>query len=264
MEHIKLTSNYSLALKTAIDEIRNVNPEVSDAFIFQNDGEIIAHDDNTNVQTIQQAIDFFNEITSRSDAVGGFENLTIRGSKGHINFAVCTEDFYLATVSSKMFDEKTLFTLNHLLVPVVIKIVKQLSQNNQAKAVQTGIEEPKQKQTMETVKPEAITVLPKKFEPLLPKAPVHQFMVEKIGGLLIAADTVRIDNEIITNWNQLYDGKIIEKVEIESLRLKTITCKFKAIKESKNTAKGIVQLPEKIMQSLEVSKGELVMIKPVI
>ncbi len=262
-----MTPIYSLALKTAIDEIRNITPEVSSAFVFRQDGEVIAQDDNANPSTIQEAIQFFNEMTCRLDAVGGFENLTIRGSSGQVNFAVCMDNFYLATVSSKMFDEKTLFALNHVLVPVVIKVIQQLAQSGEIKAIfeasQATSEEQIKVQPAE-IKPEPAIVEPEKFEPFLPKAPVHQFMVEKIGGLLVASDTIRIDSDVIKSWSQLYEGKVIEQVEIESLRLKTFRSKFKPIKESKNPAKGIVQVPEKIMQSLEVSQGELVMIKPVI
>jgi hypothetical protein len=259
-----LTPIYSLALKTALDEIRNITPEVSCTFVFNQEGEVIAQDDNAQNATIQQAIQFFNEITCRVDAVGGFENLTIKGSSGQVNFASCANGFYLATVSSKTFDEKTLFALNRVLVPVVIKVIDQLSRNNEVKAkaetVQAKIEEIKQDQIVEHVTVNA----PEKLEPLLPKAPVHQFMVEKIGGLLVASDTVRIDGAVIEGWSQLYEGKLIDQVSIESLRMKSATCKFKPIKEAKTTTKGIIQIPEKIMQTLELSKGELVMIKPVI
>jgi hypothetical protein len=89
-------------------------------------------------------------------------------------------------------------------------------------------------------------------------------MVEKIGGILVQADTVRIDNGIITKWSDLYDGKKITMVNIEALDGKKTTCKFKAIKEPKANAKGIIQIPEKILQTLQTEKGKLVMVKPVI
>lgn len=264
-----MTPIYSLALKTALDEIKNITPDVTCTFVFRQNGEVIAQDDNATPTAIQQAIQFFNETTCRLDAVGGFENLTIRGSNGQVNFAACINGLYLATVSSKSVDEKTLFALNHVLVPVVIKVIHQLTLNSQAEAIaeaaKPSSEDSKQEQPIQPQKPEPIKALePEKFEPLLPKAPVHQFMVEKIGGLLVASDTVRIDGEVLAGWSQLYEGKTIEQVTIESLRMKTVTCKFKPIKETKNTTKGIVQIPEKIMQTLDVSKGELVMIKPVI
>ncbi|MGD6933446.1 MAG: hypothetical protein ACQCN5_04485 [Candidatus Bathyarchaeia archaeon] len=260
---------YSLALKTAIDEIKNVTPEVSCAFVFKQDGEVIAQDDDVKPKVIQEAIQFFNEMTSRMDAVGGFDNLSIRGSTGQVTFTECMDGFYLGTVSSKMVDEKTLFVLNHIVVPVIIKVIEQMSQNSKVTAVveatEAKLEEPKQEQHLEETKPETAPVVqPEKIEEVLPKAPVHQFMVEKISGLLVASDTVRIDADVITSWDQLYEGRFIDHVTVESLKMKKITCKFKPIKETRNTAKGIVQVPERILQTLEVSKGELVMITPVI
>jgi len=101
-------------------------------------------------------------------------------------------------------------------------------------------------------------------EPLLPEPPVNQFMIEKIGGLLVSADTVRVDSEVIAKWNDLYGDKQITQVHIETLEGKTTTCKFKPIKEKNCNAKGIIQIPEKILQALQTSKGKLVMVKPVI
>ena len=89
-------------------------------------------------------------------------------------------------------------------------------------------------------------------------------MVEKIGGLLVPADTVRIDADVIAKWSDLYDGKQITMVNIEALDGKTTNCKFKPIKEAKTNAKGIIQIPEKILQTLQTEKGKLVMVKPVI
>jgi hypothetical protein len=267
MENSNLTPIYSVSLKTAIDEIRNITPEVSCAFIFRQDGEVIAQDDTADPTTVQEAIQFFNETSCRVNAVEDFENLTIRGSSGQVNFSACTNGFYLATVSSKMVDEKTLFALNRVLLPVVIKVIQQLSQNSEVKEIltaETKSEEAKNEETVEEIESEVSFTQPQRIEPVLPDAPVHQFMVEKIGGLLVSSDTIRIDGEVIASWDKLFEGKAIEYVLIETLKMKTFKCKFKPIKEKKNTTKGIVQFPERILQMLDVSKGELVMIKPVI
>ena len=97
-------------------------------------------------------------------------------------------------------------------------------------------------------------------EPYLPEAPTTQFMIEKIGGLLVPSDTVRIDSEVIENWQNLYDKKTFTAVSIQTLEGKTVTCKFKPQKD----AKGIIGIPDKILQTLQSSKGKLVIVKPVI
>ena len=101
-------------------------------------------------------------------------------------------------------------------------------------------------------------------EPLLPEPPVTQLIVENLGGLLVPSDTVRVDQEVISRWKELYGDKKINEVEVEALSGKTTRCKFKQIKKSKDTGKGIIKMPEKIQLTLETSQGSLVTLKPVI
>ena len=102
------------------------------------------------------------------------------------------------------------------------------------------------------------------FESVLPKIPVNQFMVEKMGGLFISGDTVGINRAIVAEWNELFDGKQITGVIIEALDGRKTTCKFKTIKGASRSLTGIIQIPAKIRQTLQVEKGKLVLVKPVI
>jgi hypothetical protein len=101
-------------------------------------------------------------------------------------------------------------------------------------------------------------------EPMLPEPPVTQLIVENLGGLLVPSDIVRVDQEVITRWSELYGDNKIKEVEVEALNGKTTRCKFKKIKKSKDTGKGIIKIPEKIQLTLETQLGELVTIKPII
>jgi hypothetical protein len=101
-------------------------------------------------------------------------------------------------------------------------------------------------------------------ESLFLETPVNQFMVEKLSGLLAPSDVVRIDNTVIAHWNELYGKNKIQTVNIETLRMKTTQCKFKPIKDAKLAGKGIIQIPEKILLTLDASKDDLVMVKPVV
>ncbi len=101
-------------------------------------------------------------------------------------------------------------------------------------------------------------------ETFFTEPPVTQLIVEKLSGLLVSSDTVRIDKEIIEKWNELYEGKKIELVCIENINGKSTQSKFRNIKSSKHAGKGVIRIPEKIQFALETSKGELVTIKPVI
>ena len=99
-------------------------------------------------------------------------------------------------------------------------------------------------------------------EPMLPEPPVNQFMIEKIGGLLVPCDIVRVDSEVIAKWHDIYGDKEITQVHIETLEGKAIICGFKPIKETSHNGKGIIQFPEKVLQALQTSKGKLVIVKP--
>jgi sporulation protein YlmC with PRC-barrel domain len=101
-------------------------------------------------------------------------------------------------------------------------------------------------------------------EPLLPEPPVTQLIVENLGGLLVPSDTVRVDQEVIKQWNELFGDNKIKEVEVEALNGKTTRCKFKNIKKSKDSGKGIIKMPEKIQLTLETQQGELVTVKPII
>jgi hypothetical protein len=101
-------------------------------------------------------------------------------------------------------------------------------------------------------------------EPLLPEPPVTQLIVENLGGLLVPSDTVRIGQEVIAQWKELYSDKKINDVEVEALNGKSTRCKFKPIKKSKDSGKGIIKMPEKIQLTLETASGELVTVKPIV
>jgi hypothetical protein len=179
---------------------------------------------------------------------------------------------YLATVSSRAADQKIVKTLTRIFVPTVVKLVDQIAPElADNKSLQTT--KPEDKLIEEIVLPVEETSHNEQTpdtsasfssEPLLPEPPVNQFMIEKIGGLLVPVDTVRVDSEVIAKWNDLYGDKQITQVHIETLEGKKTTCKFKPIKETNHNAKGIIQIPEKILQTLQTSKGKLVIAKPVI
>ena len=99
---------------------------------------------------------------------------------------------------------------------------------------------------------------------MLPETPATQLIVENLGGLLVPSDTVRIDTEVIAQWNQLYGTNKTNEVQVEALNGKTTRCKFKPIKKSKNAGKGVIKIPEKIQLTLETAEGELVTVKPIV
>jgi len=259
---------YSFALKNTLNEIRNVCPDITHTFMFTEDGEILAADENTPEKTIIQVIDAFDGILEKADKIGGVEGITLEGSNGRVNVS-CIKDMYFATVTSKKADINYVNTVTRVLIPTVLKLLEKICptplKNPPPPKIEPEIpmvEEPQQ--PTEEEEPKKTEKAPIEPETLLSEPPVNQLIVENLGGLLVPSDTVRIDNEILSQWEKLYENKKIEEVEIETFDGKTTKCKVKPIKDSKYEGKGVIQMPEKVQLALEIKKGELVRAKPII
>ncbi|MDI6905625.1 MAG: hypothetical protein QMD13_09125 [Candidatus Bathyarchaeia archaeon] len=254
------TEIYSFALKNALNEVRNICPDIKNSFMFRKDGEIIAGDEATPEKAMVRVANAFHGILEKAEAIGGVGGVTFEGSKGRANIS-CVNDLYLVTVTSRKADMKYVNTVTRVLIPTALRLLEKIHPAPlKSKQPQPEIpivkesEEPK-----ETLEPEIEPELP----PLEPSA--NQLIVEDLGGLLLYArwsDTVRIDYETLSQWQETYNRKKIKKVEIETFEGKTMQYKVKPIKDSKR--KGIIQMPEKILLDLEIKKGEPVRVKPVV
>ena len=263
---------YSFALKNTLDEIRNLCPDLKNAFMFKEDGELTAADENTPQKTIVSIVDAFDGLLEKADTVGGIELIAIEGNKGGANVSHMN-NHYLVTVTSENADRNYVNTTTHILVTTVLKLLEKISPaplKNHPSETETRPEIPAIKTDEEpaeqpaekpaTVEPEQST----KPEALQEEPTASQFMVEDIGGLLVSADTVRLDKETLLQWQELYEDRNIEEVEIETFEGKSARCKIKPIKDSKQDGKGIVQIPQKIQRTLQIRKGELVKVKPIL
>ena len=260
-----MTEAYFNALQKIIDEFKTISPETTNALIFKNNGQTIANTKATTEDQTKKLILNFGSIAQQAETIGGIESLTIQAADSQLNITAMN-NFYLATVSSRVANQEIVKSLTQVVVPTVVKLVDQIASSpTENQLPQTvPLEETSSEDLVLPVKEEPnIEPIPETqppFEPLPPQTPTNQFMVEKIGGLFVPVDTVRIDSEVIAKWSDLYVGKQITMVNIEALDGKKTTCKFKA----KSNAKGKIQIPDKILQTLQTEKGKLVMVKPVI
>jgi hypothetical protein len=271
---------YTFALKNALNEIRNICPDITNAFMFREDGEIIVGDENTSQKTMVHVVDALDSIFEKADAIGGVECITIEGSNGRVNVS-WLNDLYFVTVTSRKADMNYVNTVTRVLIPTVLRLMEKIcptplkshspltetkhqlkipmdEELEKPESVAEPVEETVIEEPKETVETET------KHKPLLSESPVNQLIVENLGGLLVPSDTVRIDSEILGKWEELCDGSKIEEVEIGTFDGKTVQCKVKTIKDSKYEGKGIIQMPEKVQLALEIRKGELVRVKPII
>ncbi|MEM3769744.1 MAG: hypothetical protein QXG76_00980 [Candidatus Bathyarchaeia archaeon] len=270
---------YAIALQNALNEMRNACPEIQHAFIFRETDELIVGDAETPQKVIVRVLDSFNGIFNRAEAIGGIEAITLKCSGGTVTLHSFGEN-HLVMVTSAKADLNYINTLTRVLIPTVLKLLEKISpaplknvpSQKAARPTPPIISEPEAPEIDEPLEKEVaeepIVEKPKEeeIEYKLPsfEASVIQLIVENIGGLLVPSDTVRIDNETLTQWENMFEGKKVEYVEIETFDGKTTKCKVKPIKDSKYFGKGIVQIPEKMQLTLEIKKGELVRVKPII
>ncbi len=264
---------FSSALESTLNEIKNICPDIKSTFMFTEDGEIVAKDEKTAEKTVVQAVNAFDAITDKGDAMGGVEKIAIENSRGGMSISHLSK-LYLVTATSKDADRKYVNTITRVLVPTVLKLLEGVGpapSRPEPLEPEPEFERPmtKNRENREQVTQEAAlkesklpTELDPAIEPSLPEPQATQFIVENIGGLLVPSDTVRVDNETILQWQALYDDRKIEEVEIETFGGQVTQCKVKPIKDSKYEGKGILQMPERIQTLLEIKKGELVKVKP--
>ncbi len=267
-----MTEAQTNPLQIILNEFKTLSPETTNTLIFNSDGQTIA---NTKIQPEEETkklISDFCSIAQQAQTIGGIENLIIQAVDSQLTVTTM-DNLYLTMVSSRAASQEIVKSLTLVVVPTVVKLISQrailptetqsspaidLEEKPEEIAVSPAIEEPLIEPVPKAEEPE------KTFEQILPFIPTNQLMVEKIVGLLVPADTVRIDGEVMAKWSDLYGGKQILMVNIEALDGKKATCKVKPIKESKNNVKGAIQIPERILENLQTEKGKLVMVKPVV
>jgi hypothetical protein len=271
-----VTEASSTALKTIIGEFKNISPELTRAFIFKKDGEILASTEAIAEDQTKKLVTAYNDVSDQAEVIGGLETLTIQGVGSQLNIT-SMDNSYLVTASSRAADEKMVKALTCVIVPTVMKLLEQISpalpndqlldiekpeveQVEQVERVEETVQPPEEPVPEEPA-PEVPAIA---SEPIFPKPPVNQFMVEKLGRLLVASDTVRVDKDVVAKWRDLYGDKEISQVNVETLEGKAVICKFKPMKEADGNAKGIIKIPEKILEILQTGEGKLVIVKPVI
>ncbi len=251
------------AIQTLIGEFKTLSPDITNALVFRSNGETLAANEGTTPEQTQTLINSLNSIT-HTEFIGGIENFTIQDVNTQLTVRKIGE-IYLAMVSSRSEDQKIVKSLTEVVGPTFIRLAFE-SAAPESQAKRETIKPQRHKKVLEIATPEKGPQTPSIPEPQLPpeppqpKAPTTQFMIERIGGILVPPDTVRIDGEVLQKWREL-EGKMFAMVAVETLEGKKVTSKYKPIR---STSKGIIQIPDRLIQALDSGKGKLVMVKPVV
>ncbi|RLI21653.1 hypothetical protein DRO54_03105 [Candidatus Bathyarchaeota archaeon] len=259
---------YSFALKNALTEIGNICSDVKLSFIFNQDGKVLAVDARSTDYNVERMISNFEEVFEKSHVVGGVNSITVDAKKGKIIVSNIGEKVYLATVTNRNVDMKYLETVSRVLIPTVLKLLEKMApaplKKPSIKEKTVSVEEETTEKEEEEKESPEIFSSNEEIETETPQIPTNQLIVDTFGGLLVRQDTVKIDNEILSQWSEVLDRKDINMVEIETFEGKTAQCKVKPIKDSKLSGKGIIKIPEKLCDLLDIKKGELVRVRPAI
>jgi predicted regulator of Ras-like GTPase activity (Roadblock/LC7/MglB family) len=277
---------FAFALKNTLDEMQKACPDIQNAFVLDQNHTVIAQDENTTEEIMTRAVEILNEMFEKADAIGGMDDVIIDGTNGQMNISRM-EEIYLVTVTSKKTDVNYVNTVVHVLVPTVLKLLEKLNSGAfkpelpepeqkveiepEDLAAERSVEFPSQSSEQEQEeetraeeqqreeKPREETV-----ENIVTEQPANQFIVEDMKGLLTPSDIVRIDNNVMEKWNEYYENRTIEEADIETFGGKSVRCKVKPIKDAKLEGQGKVQIPGKMQLVLDIKKGELVRVKPVV
>ncbi len=240
----------AFALRNAMNEIKNVCPDVSNTFIFRENREIIAEDENTSKTAINDAQQTFQALIEKTKVIGEIESVTFKGENARANI-IRFQDFYVANVASNKVDEKTVTNLSRVMIPTLLKLVQEMyPASNNAK------ENPQKPE--QTISSSEIS---------MPEPKACKLTVEHLGfgSFLKDSNVALIDSALIGQWNETYGDNQVTKVQLENpINDKSLICKFKPFKESKYEGKEIIQLSEKTQLELKVEKGGQIVVKPFI
>jgi hypothetical protein len=266
----------AFALKSTMDELRSACPDLSNTFIFKNDGSLLAKDEDLDEETVTRAVNVFQGVAKKADTIGGLEYAGFYSENNRVNI-LQVDNLCLVIVGSEEPDGDRTAGLARILVPTVLKLTEKISHyqpenltNNLEPKATTGLitEDTGIDLEAEEIKSNEEEKHKQKTEPIQetetePEPLVTQLMVEDCGRFA-ASNAVRIDSAVIQQWKDLYGEREINEVEIETLNGQKVRCRYKLIGDSKLDGKGLVRIPQKMQLILNTSKGELVTVKPVI
>jgi len=233
--------SYAIALKTTLTETQKAYPDLTHSFIFTQNEKIISGEQENDENTKNTVLDAFANLKEKAETIGEIKDLQITGKKGNLTLSKIN-DMYLVLSTTKNMDKAQIYAIIHVIIPTILK-------------------------TMETIE-----------SPHLPVTPSTQkkLVVDTLTGFF-AGDAVQIDTEILDEWTQNNDPRArvraaitgepaipdeISQVHIETFSGNTRVCKVKEVDDQSVKGKNMIRIPEKLAKSLEITKGDMVMVKP--
>ncbi|PVX23856.1 MAG: hypothetical protein CW691_09465 [Candidatus Bathyarchaeum sp.] len=230
---------YAIALHSALTEIKKAYPGIHHSFLFTTEGSLITKDPETNEKTIETVLEAFEKLKEKAKIIGNLTSVSVNGKNGKLTVSKLSER-YLVLASSKNVDETQINTITHVILPTILKTVETLTDKTH-------------------LQPES----------------TKKLVVDTLNGFF-AGDSVQIDAETLIEWNKNVDPddhtedeitgekaqEQIDHVKIETFSGNSTLCKVKQISDQKLKGKNMIRIPEKLCNTLEIKKGDLVKVKP--
>lgn len=232
---------YAIALNNALTEIKKAYPDVKNSFIFTKTGTIITGDQETDEETMNNILESFQTMKEKAKVIGNLKSFHINGKNGKLTLSTIN-DMYLVLATSKNADKMHIHSITHVIIPTILKTLETF--------VPTHLQSPS----------------PKKL------------VVDTLTGFF-AGDSVQIDAETLLEWTKNNDPharlndaltgeqdiqEIIDHVRIETFSGNSTLCKVKEINDQNLKGKNMIRIPEKICNTLEIKKGDMVKVKPLL
>ena len=234
--------SYANALKTTLTETQKAYPDLTHSFIFKQNEKIISGEQETDENIMNTVLDAFSNLKEKAETIGEIKELQITGKKGNLTLSKIN-DMYLVLSTTKSMDKAQIYAITHVIIPTILK-------------------------TMETIEP-----------PHLPETSIQKKLVVDTLTGFFAGDAVQIDTEILNEWTQNNDPRArvkaaltgeqntqesIDRVKIETFGGNSTLCKVKEIYDQNLKGKNTIRIPEKLCKTLEINKGDLVKVKPLL
>jgi predicted regulator of Ras-like GTPase activity (Roadblock/LC7/MglB family) len=237
---------YAIALHNALTEIKKAYPDIKHSFIFTNNGSIVTGDPETDEKTLKNVLESFENLKEKAKAIGNLKSFSINGKNGKITLS-SIDDMYLVLAASEKVDETQIHSITHVILPTILKTMKTFAP--------THLQSPSTK----------------------------KLVVDTLSGFF-AGDSVQIDAETLMDWTNgewtkntdprarvkaALTGEKTTQESIDHVRIETFSgnstlCKVKEINDEKLKGKNMIRIPEKVCDTLEIKKGDLVKVKPML
>jgi predicted regulator of Ras-like GTPase activity (Roadblock/LC7/MglB family) len=230
---------YAIALNSALTEINNAYPDITHSFLFTKTGSIITGDQETDKKTMNSILESFQFMNEKAKVIGNIKSFRINGKNGKLTLSNIN-DVYLVLATSKNADKTHIHSITNVIFPTILK-------------------------TLEAFAPIHLQFQSSK-----------ELVVDTLSGFF-AGDSVQIDVETLLEWTKNNDPRlsdkltdeqklqeIIEHVRIETFSGNSTLCKVKEISDQKLAGKNMIRIPEKVCNTLEIKKGDIVTVKPVL